>query len=380
VREDPLGAAHDGGANSRGMLLEEFEPHSALRAPRTRMTAPRFPVIDFHTHLTWSPGLDAGDRIKVLAEPAELLPTMGAKHVRVMVNLTGGYGDGLVGSLRVFAHAHPQRFVVFTEPWWSRVAEPDYSRFQADQVERAHAAGARGLKILKILGLYARENVKTGPLIKVDDQRFDPMWEAAGARNMPVTIHVSDPLAFFLPVDRFNERWEELHAHPDWSFCGGDFPHSRELHEARRRIMSRHPRTQFVCAHVAEAEDLAYVSECMDSHPNMHVDISARIGELGRQPKAARRFFEKYQDRIIFGTDAIPNALDFPQQTFGGELYDIYYRFLETEDEHFDYAPARVPPQGRWRIYGIGLPEGVLRKVYWENAARLLGLGPADFE
>ncbi len=366
--------AQHGDANRQGIRLEEFEPQSVLSVSQTRIAKPRFPVIDFHTHLTWSPGLDPGDNIKVIAEPAELLPTLDAKNVRVMVNLTGGYGQGLLDSIRIHAKAYPDRFVVFAEPWWSRVAEPDYARFQADQLERAHDAGARGLKILKVLGLFAREQVKTGSLIKVDDERFDLMWEAAGALNMPVAIHVSDPRAFFLPIDRFNERWEELHAHPDWSFHGRDFPGNRELQEARRRVMQRHPGTQFVCVHVADSEDLAYVSECMDSHPNMHVDISARIGELGRQPKTARRFFDKYQDRILFGTDAVPYGVDFPQQIFGEELYDIYYRFLETEDEYFDYAPARIPPQGRWRIYGIGLPEAILRKIYYENAARLLGL------
>lgn len=360
------------------MLLRDFAPASALQVTQTRVAKPRFPVIDFHTHLTWSPGLEIGDEIKVIAEESELLPVMDAKDVRVMVNLTGGYGAGLLQSVSVHAKVNPDRFVVFTEPWWSRVASPDYATFQAEQVEWAHAAGARGLKILKLLGLYARENGRTGPLIKVDDKRFDPMWEAAGSLAMPVVIHVSDPQAFFLPINRFNERWEELYAHPDWSFHGGDFPSNRELQEARRRVMARHPHTQFVCAHVAEAEDLAYVSECLDSHPNMHVDISARIGELGRQPRTARRFFEKYQDRILFGTDAIPKGFDYPQQIFGEELYELYYRFLETEDEYFDYAPTRIPPQGRWRIYGIGLPEDILRKVYWENAARLLGLGVSD--
>jgi predicted TIM-barrel fold metal-dependent hydrolase len=365
---------HNEDAFRQGIRLTDFEPQSVLSVPQTRLARPRFPVIDFHTHLTWSPGLAPGDQIKVIAGPSELLPTMDAKNVRLMVNLTGGYGEGLHDSISVHAQAHPERFIVFTEPWWSRVAESDYARFQADELERAHSVGARGLKILKILGLFAREQVKTGPLIKVDDARFDLMWEAAGALKMPVAIHVSDPRAFFLPIDRFNERWEELHAHPDWSFHGEDFPDNRQLQEERRRVMQRHPRTQFVCVHVADSEDLAYVSECLDSHPNMHVDIAARIGELGRQPKTARRFFEKYQDRILFGTDAVPYGVDFPQQVFGEELYEIYYRFLETDDEYFDYSPARVPPQGRWRIYGLELPEEILRKVYFENAARLLGL------
>jgi predicted TIM-barrel fold metal-dependent hydrolase len=126
---------------------------------------------------------------------------------------------------------------------------------------------------------------------------------------------------------------------------------------------------------VGNAENLGYISEAMDRHANMYVEIGARIGELGRQPRAARRFFEKYQDRILFGTDAVPHGEDTPQQVFGDALYEIYYRFLETWDEYFDYAPAPVPPQGRWRISGLGLPDGILRKVYHDNAARLLGLG-----
>jgi predicted TIM-barrel fold metal-dependent hydrolase len=228
--------------------------------------------------------------------------------------------------------------------------------------------------VLKTLGLYLRENGETGALVKIDDPRFDSMWEVAGALNMPLAIHVSDPLAFFTPVDHFNERYEELHAHPDWSFCGSGWPGDRELQEARRRVMRRHPRTQFVCLHVAVAEDLAYVSQCLDAHPNMLVDIAARIGELGRQPRAAAKFFDRYQDRVLFGTDATPKGYEFPQQLFGDELYEIYFRFLETEDEYFDYAPAPVPPQGRRCIYGLGLPEHILRKVYYQNAAQLLGL------
>ncbi|MGB9606811.1 MAG: amidohydrolase family protein, partial [Bryobacteraceae bacterium] len=308
------------------------------------------------------------------ARPDEVLPVMARKNIRMMVNLTGGRGPVLEEVLRVWHKPYPDKFLVFTEPWWNKVADPAYPKLQADEIERAHRAGARGLKILKTLGLYLRENVTTGPLIKLDDRRFDPMWEAAGALKMPVAIHTSDPEAFFLPIDRFNERWEELHAHPDWSFYGKDFPSSRELHEARNRVMARHPKTQFVCLHVAMAEDLGTVAEWMDRYPNMWVEFGARIGELGRQPRTARRFFEKYQDRILFGTDAVPHGEEYPQQIFCDQLYEIYYRFLETEDEYFDYAPARIPPQGRWKIYGLGLPESILRKVYYENAQRLLGL------
>ena len=249
------------------------------------------------------------------------------------------------------------------------------SLIQADAIEQAHREGARGLKILKTLGLYLRDNITTGKLVKIDDPRFDPMWDVCGQLNMPVAIHISDPIAFFSPTDRFNERYEELINHPDWSFYGRDFPSNAELIEARNRMMARHPNTRFIVLHVGNfAENLDNVSENLDRFSNMTVDTAARIGELGRQPRAARAFFEKYQDRILFGTDATPHAGNYPQQLFVDQLYEIYYRFLETDGEYFDYAPAKVPPQGRWRIYGINLPQPILLKIYNGNAPRELRL------
>jgi predicted TIM-barrel fold metal-dependent hydrolase len=273
--------------------LEQYEPKSMLHTVETHVPRSRFPLIDFHTHLTWSGELSGKDEVKLIEKPEELLPVMDRKNIHTMVDLTGGYANGLNDAIRLLQQAHPGRFIVFTEPWWSKIEDPNYPKFQADQIEAAHKAGAKGIKVLKILGLYLREHVKTGKLVAIDDRRFDPMWEAAGAMKMPVAMHISDPEAFFLPIDRFNERWEELHAHPDWSFHGKDFPSNMELQEARRRVMRRHPKTQFVCLHVADSENLAYVSECMDELPNMAVDIAARISELGRQPRASRKFFDK---------------------------------------------------------------------------------------
>ncbi|HEY3380261.1 MAG TPA: amidohydrolase family protein, partial [Vicinamibacterales bacterium] len=359
--------------------LTDFQPRSMLHVRETVVERARFPVIDVHAHLGFASretgGVPLGEEMTFLAPPTTLLNVMDRKNVKTMVHLTGGCGRGLVESVRTYDQAHPGRFLSFTEPWWSRAGEPGYPAFQAEELARARGAGARGLKVLKTLGLYLREKVTTGPLVKVDDARFGPMWEACGALNMPVAIHVADPEAFFLPTDRFNERFEELNNHPDWSFHGDRFPSFSELLDAFYRVVARHPRTQFIALHLGlNAENLAAVSERMDRFANVHVDLAARIGELGRQPRAARAFFERHQDRILFGTDAVPNGNDTPQQLFGEKLYEIYYRFLETEDEYFDYAPAPVPPQGRWRIYGIGLPEGILRKVYYDNAARLLGL------
>lgn len=357
------------------MPLVDYQPRSRLQVPQTRVEKARFPAIDIHTHLSWGDVLAGKQAVTHTATVDEILPVMERKNLRLLVNLTGGYGRGLEESLRYWHRAHPDRFLVFTEPWYARIAEPGYPRFQAEEVERARTAGARGVKILMTLGLGLREGVTRGRLVKVDDPRFDPMWEAAGALRMPVAIHTSAPEAFFLPIDRTNERYEELAAHPDWSFHGRDFPAERELEEARNRLVSRHPKTQFLVLHVGLSEDLGYMSECLDRHPNMWVEFGARISELGRQFRTARKFFDRYQDRILFGTDAVPHGeKEYPQQVFCDQLYEIYYRFLETEDEYFDYSTAATPPQGRWMIYGLGLPEAILRKVYHDNAARLLSL------
>lgn len=350
-----------------------------LHVRESRVERSKFPNIDFHTHISGSTKSEKGVELspdrEYLGTPQELLAVMDRKNIRAMVNLTGGYDSGLAEAVAKYDRAFPGRFYTFTEPSYSRFKEPNYPALQAQAIERAHRDGARGLKILKTLGLYLRENITSGSLVKIDDGRFDPMWDACAQVNLPVAIHISDPIAFFTPTDRFNERYEELNNHPDWSFYGGDFPSNAELIAARNRMIARHPKTQFVTVHVGNfSEDLQNVSENLDRFPNMSVDLAARVGELGRQPVTARKFFDKYQDRILFGTDATPHGDEYPQQVFSDQLYEIYYRFLETDDEYFDYAPAKIPPQGRWRIYGINLPDSILRKVYFENAARLLRL------
>jgi predicted TIM-barrel fold metal-dependent hydrolase len=372
-------AAEGETGSQQALDLASYEPRSMMRVRETKVERARFPVIDIHTHLSHSAKSEHGVELSAqrvfLASAQDVLPLMDSKNIRALNNLTGGYGAGLNTAVAQYDRAFPGRFYTFTNPVYERLLQPDYPKIQAEAIADAHAAGARGLKILKTLGLYLRENITSGALVKIDDRRFDPMWDACGQLNMPVAIHVSDPVAFFTPIDRFNERYEELSAHPDWSFHGGDFPSNAELLEARNRVFARHPRTQFITLHVGNfAEDLGNVSEALDRFPNMTVDIAARIGELGRQPHTARKFFDKYQDRILFGTDATPHGQQTPQQIYNAEMYEIYFRFLETDDEYFDYAPARVPPQGRWRIYGVALPDDILRKVYHSNAERLLNV------
>ena len=356
--------------------LRHYEPKSALTVKRTPIERAKFPVIDMHAHMSFSARLEEGQedhgQRRYNSTPEELLQVMDRRNIRTLINLTGGYDDGLAEAVNRFDKAHPGRFLTFTEPWFKRAEEPGYPQFQADQIEKARQNGAAGLKILKTLGVYLREH-ESGKLVEIDDKRFDPMWEACAALGIPVSIHTADPVAFFDPIDKHNERFEELANHPTWSFYGPDFPSRRHLLEARNRVIARHPNTQFIGLHVANAsENLAYAAECLNRFDNLSLEFGARVGELGRQPRASRRFFEEYQDRIMFGTDATPNGFEYPQQLFGDELYKIYIRFLETEDEYFDYAPAAIPPQGRWKIYGIGLPDQILKKVYHENAERLL--------
>ncbi|MDR3751026.1 MAG: amidohydrolase family protein [Terracidiphilus sp.] len=359
--------------------LSEFQPLSMLEVKNTRVERSRYPVIDMHAHMSFSAkvvnGVHLGEERQFFGTPEELIPVMDRKNIRMLNNLTAGFGSALDDAIARYDKAFPGRFFAFAEPCFNRFPEPGYPQIQADAVAQAKQSGAKGIKLLKTLGLYLRENITTGDLVKIDDPRFDPMWEACASLEMPVAIHVSDPVAFYLPVDRFNERYEELSNHPDWSFHGPAFPANAELLAARDRVFARHPQTQFIALHVGNfSENLASVSASLDRYPNMSVDIAARISELGRQPRAARAFFEKYQDRILFGTDAIPHGHEFPQQLFCDQLYEIYYRFLETDDEYFDYAPAKVPPQGRWQISGINLPDSILKKVYYENAARIMHL------
>ena len=355
----------------RAVSTQEHAPH---RRSSGHAVA-RYPVIDIHTHLTFEAGLDKPGKLLFAATPEECLQVMDRKNIRTMVNLTSGYGDNLKEGIAAFQTAHPGRFLCFTEPAYRDANKRNYAQRQGEMIHEAHAAGCRGLKVLKTLGLYLRENITTGPLVKIDDPRFDPMWEACGDLGMPVAIHISDPEAFFLPIDRFNERWEELHAHPSWSFYGKDFPSNRELQgspppESCGAIL-RQPssastwRTPKICP--TSPSVWRSIPTCTSNSPHASANWAAsRV--------ASKKFIDQYQDRTIFGTDAIPKGYDVPQQIFNDDLYQIYYRFLETEDEYFDYAPAPTPPQGRWRIYGMGLSDPVLKKLYWSNAARLLNL------
>jgi predicted TIM-barrel fold metal-dependent hydrolase len=339
------------------LLLSDFKPRSMLKVPVHEVERAAFPAVDVHNHVN-----DARARDASMPVP-ELVALLDRLNVRRLVILTGRWGDALSAVVDRLVKPHPDRFTVFTEPDWSRVNQPGFGEAMAAQLRDAHARGARGLKILKELGLEIRD--QGGTLLTVDDARLDPMWAECGRLGMPVAIHTSDPDAFFEPRDATNERWEELGRRPEWSFHGPGFPTKRALLDARNRVFARHPKTTFIALHVANhPEDLDDASSVLDAYPNVVVETGARQGELGRQPRRAREFFLKYQDRILFGTDASPSE----------GLYRRWFRFFETADEHFDYW--RAPAQGRWKISGLDLPREVLAKVYAANAERVIPASP----
>ncbi len=329
--------------------ISEFHPRSMLHSVAHEVRQPRFPVIDYHNHL------DA-------QEPAEVLKIMDACGIDRVVNITMKVGDQAIEQIERYRAADAKRFSTIGWMDWRGADAADFSSFlrlTMERIDRLVARGIVGFKFWKDLGLSVRD--ASGELLRVDDERLAPIFERLGSLGIPVMVHIGDPEAFFLPIDARNERYEELAAHPDWGFHGAQYGKD-DLLRQRDRVFERHPGTTFVGAHIAEnSEDLERVSAMLDACPNVVVDISARASELGRQPYSARKFFLRYADRILFGADLVPEV----------EMYRLYYRFLETEDEYFDY-PTHASGQGRWKIYGLHLPEDVLRKVYRENALKLL--------
>ncbi len=349
----------------RELKLREWQPRSMLVTKSSQPPKPRYPAIDVHNHL------GAGKNHLTPERVAAYLTEMNEAGVRTVVNLDGYWGDRLTETLAALDQAHPDRFLTFAQVDFAGIDDEGWSDREAKRLADGFRQGAKGLKIHKSLGLTIR--YKDGRLMPVDDPKLDKVWATCGEHGRPVMIHSADPAAFFTPLDRENERWHELNEHPDWLFYGDKFPPREELIAQFLRVVGRHPETTFIGAHFGNnAEDLAAVGRSLDEHPNLYVDIDARISELGRAPYSARKFFIKYQDRIMFGTDTNPRR----------DAFRIYYRFLETDDEYFDCA-ASHHLQGFWRIYGIFLPDEVLEKIYTKNAERVLLAGkpagkPAD--
>lgn len=302
--------------------LCEFEPRSMLRHAETSITQPRFPVIDYHNHLD-------------SMQPREVLRIMDECGIEHLVNITMQTGAAAFAMIDRYHLASPSRFSTIGWMDWTGVNQPDFMAKSVAYMERLVEHGAIGFKLWKDLGLTVRD--ASGNLLRVDDERLDPLFDKARELGIPVMFHTADPFAFFEPIDRYNERFEELAAHPDWAFTHQPYS-KQDLLRQRNSVFARHPDTTFVAAHIGEcAEDLAFVTAMLDEYPNVVVDLSARANELGRQPYTARNFFLRFADRIVFGADLLPDP----------SMYRLYYRFLEQPTN-----TSIIPPMPRGRAAG----------------------------
>lgn len=332
-------------------------------------------VIDLHMHV-------AGSDERILRGVA----IMDRVGIGVGVNLSGGTAIPTVGTISSFAHnkaradaVAPGRFVHYMNLDYSKWDDPDFAEHAVKQIEEGHRLGAAGLKEYKRLGLYLKD--KAGKLIKIDDPKLDPVWKRCGELDMPISVHVADPKAFWMPYDENNERWTELKDHKSWWFGDPEkYPPREELLAARNRVIAKHPNTTFVCLHFGNnPEDIDAVGQWLDAYPNMMVDIAARVPEIGRHdPARVRALFEKHQDRILFATDfmvydklILGSGGDGPPPTDDDAVtfYEKHWRWFETRDRQFDHM---TPIQGDWKIDAIGLSTSVLRKIYFDNARKLL--------
>ncbi|MEM9825388.1 MAG: amidohydrolase family protein [Planctomycetota bacterium] len=354
------------GRDGRDLSVREFRPVQKVVLPDHTPRSARFPCVDVHTHFLFR---QRGNRQAL----EDFVDTMDRNRIAVCVSLDGKLGSTLAEHHRFLTQSYPNRFLVFTHLDWRGPGDsnrpetwacnrPGWPKLVAEQLADAKKKGlVSGVKFFKQFGLGHRN--RDGSFIRIDDPRFDPIWKACGDLKLPVIIHTGDPAAFFDPIDPNNERWEELSRHPDWSFAAPEFPSRQALLDARNRVIEKHPQTQFIGAHVAgNPENLKVVGQWLDQYPNLWVEFSSRISELGRQDREARKFLIRYQDRVLFGTDG-----PWPEKRLRA-----YWRFLQTFDESFDYSEKDPPPQGLWRIDGVGLPADVLKKIYQQNAMRLL--------
>ncbi len=340
------------------MGFESYNPKSTLVVPEHEVKKAKFPFIDVHSH----------QRDMSAETLANLIKDMDALNEGIMVNLSGGSGERLNTMLQNIKATYPNRFVVFANVDFDGVGSNGWSEKAVEQLETDVKNGAKGLKIYKSLGLRYKDS--NGKRLAIDDPRLDPIWAKCAEMGIPVLIHAADPKSFWDPMDSDNERWLELKTHPRRKRSATDPAPWEQIIQEQHNVFKNHPNTKFINAHMGwYANDLKKLGELLDTMPNMYVGIAAVIAELGRQPKFAHAFFIKYQDRILFGKDS-----------WKPEEFPTYFRVLETEDEYFPYYKKY---HAFWAMYGLGLPDEVLKKVYYKNALHLIpdldnGLFPKD--
>ncbi len=335
-------------AFAQTMTIEEYEPKSTLVVPEHPVTRAKYPFIDVHNHQPDCLSKECVD--KLIAEMDKL-------NLRVMVNLSGGYGNELKGRLAAQKQRYPSHLIVFANIDFTNLDDPDYSARAASRLEQDVKNGAQGLKIFKNFGMELKDT--KGRRIHVDDPRFDRVFEVCGRLKIPVLIHTAEPAMFFQPRDKYNERWLELKTHPGRARPPDKFPSWETLMNEQHNLFARHPNTIFINAHLGWlGANLAELGRLMDRLPNMYTEIGAVLYEFGRQPRFARQWLIEHQNRVLFGKD-----------TWAPSEYYSYFRVLETADEYFPYYRKY---HAFWRMYGLDLPDDVLKKLYYKNALRII--------
>lgn len=342
-----LSSLYSSSQSTQKMDFETYNPPSTLVVPGKPVLKAKYPFIDVHNHQFSMPTMDLGT----------LITEMDKMNMTVMVNLSGESGESLKKSMANVKANYPKRFIVFANVDFKNVGENGWGEKAAAQLEADVKNGANGLKIYKSLGFTVKDI--NGKRVTVDDPRLDPVWKKAGELKIPVLIHTADPKPFWQPMDANNERWLELATRPGRKKEDNDPAPWDTLIAEQHRMFQKHAATTFIAAHFGwYPNDLGKLGMLLDAMPNVVVEFGAIIAELGRQPKTANQFFTKYQDRILFGKDSwVPSE------------YPTYFRVLETTDEYFPYHKKY---HAFWAMYGMGLPDDILKKIYYKNALRII--------
>src|SRR3984893_2769486 len=327
--------------------IEEYNPKSTLVVKEHKIERAKFPFIDIHSH-HWNPTPEHVD---------QLVKEMDTINLRVLVNLSGGTGEELRKTVATMKGRYPDRFVVFANPSYDDINTPGYGQRAAERLAADVRNGAQGLKIFKNFGMDLK--YANGERVHPDDPIFDALFEKCAELKLPVLIHIAEPSAFFDSWDKNNERWQELKEFPQRARPPSKYPPFETLMAERNHLFAKHPKVNFIAAHLAfHGNDLERLGKLFDTLPNMYVDIAAVLAELGRQPYSSHDFLVKYQGRVLMGKDI-----------YDVNEYKWYFRALETRDEYFEYYRKR---HAFWRIYGFQLPDEVLKKIYYENALKLV--------
>lgn len=342
-------------AQSQTLTFEEYEPKSTLVVPEHPVPRAKFPMIDIHSHHS---NLSPEYVDKLIKE-------MDSINLRVIVNLSGGTGERLKRTIAAMKGRYPDRFVVFANLSFEDLNEPGYGARAATRLEQDVKNGAQGLKVFKNFGMDLK--YKSGDRVKVDDPEFDPVWRMCAALKIPVLIHIAEPSAFFDPIDKHNERWLELKQFPGRARPPERYPLFETLMAERNHMLEKNPKTTFILAHMGyHGNDLGRLGKLFDKYPNAYIDVAAVLAEIGRQPYTARDFLLKYQDRVLFGKDI-----------YEPSEYAYYFRVFETRDDYIEYYRRR---HAFWRMYGLYLPDEVLKKIYYKNSLKLVpGMNAKQF-